>query len=176
MDQIATFLDSLPVIGVFFQLIGYLVVTVPVIAPIFVALAAPVALGALCGVMNERSGVVNIGIEGMMLSSAFTAFLVSALVAQAMGPTAPSPIFGATFAILIGVVAAIGMGMLVSLLHAWLSHLDPGRPDHQRDDHQHPRPRPDRLPQPADHHAEPAPRGRPLPAVRAARLPGRPAR
>jgi len=121
MDQIITFLDSLPVIGVLFQLIGYLVATMPEIAPIFVALAAPIALGALCGIMNERSGVVNIGIEGMMLSSAFAAFLAAALVAQAMGPTTPSPIFGATVPILVGVLAGIGAGMLVSVLHAWLS-------------------------------------------------------
>jgi general nucleoside transport system permease protein len=121
MDQIASFLDTLPVIGVVFQLIGYLVATMPDIAPIFVALAAPIALGALCGIMNERSGVVNIGIEGMMLSSAFAAFLAAALVAEAMGPTTPSPIFGATVPILVGVVAAIGVGMLVSALHAWLS-------------------------------------------------------
>ena len=121
MDQVASFLVSLPIVGVLFQLIGYLVATMPDIAPIFVALAAPIALGALCGIMNERSGVVNIGIEGMMLSSAFAAFLAAALVAQAMGPTTPSPIFGATVPILAGVVAAIGVGMLVSVLHAWLS-------------------------------------------------------
>jgi simple sugar transport system permease protein len=121
MDQISEFLVSLPVLGVFFQAIGYLVATVPEIAPIFVALAAPIALGALCGIMNERSGVVNIAIEGMMLSAAFTGFLAAALVAQAMGPTNPTAIFGATPAILLGVVAAIATGMLVSLLHAWLS-------------------------------------------------------
>ena len=94
----------------------------PDIAPIFVALAAPIALGALCGIMNERSGVVNIGIEGMMLSSAFTAFLVAALVAQAMGPTTPSPIFGATIPILVGVArGGRHAGCSCPLLHAWLS-------------------------------------------------------
>jgi ABC-type uncharacterized transport system permease subunit len=121
MDAIAAFLDSIPVLGVLFQLIGYLVATLPDIAPIFVALAAPIALGSLCGIMNERSGVVNIGIEGMMLSSAFAGFLVAGLAAQYAGAGAPSPIFGATGPILLGVLAAIGTGMLVSLLHAWLS-------------------------------------------------------
>jgi len=40
----------------------------------------PLILGALCGLMGERSGVINIGIEGQMLMAAFLAFLVMAVV------------------------------------------------------------------------------------------------
>lgn len=114
-------LYGIPILGVLFQFIGYVVEVTPGIAPIVLGLAAPIALGAMCGIMNERSGIVNIGIEGMMLSGAFGGFLAAGLVHQAMGPVDGWGIFGITPALMVGVLAAIGVAMLLSLLHAWLS-------------------------------------------------------
>jgi general nucleoside transport system permease protein len=111
---------SIPVLGVLFQFIGYVIDVTPGIAPIVIGLAAPIALGALCGIMNERSGVVNIGIEGMMLSAAFAGFIAAGLFQQAFGGDAWGP-FEITPALIVGVISAIVVAMLLSALHAWLS-------------------------------------------------------
>jgi ABC-type uncharacterized transport system permease subunit len=67
--------------------------------------ATPIALAALAGIYSERSGVVNIGIEGMMLMGAFVS-VVAASVTQNL---------------IIGVIAGILAGMLMGALHAVLS-------------------------------------------------------
>ena len=103
---------GIPVIGVLFQFIGYLIEVTPGIAPIVVGLAAPIALGAMCGIMNERSGIVNIGIEGMMLSAAFAAFLAAGLFQQAVGGEPSGGPFDATPALMLGVLAAVATAMV----------------------------------------------------------------
>ena len=39
--------------------------------------STPLVLGALCGMIGERSGIINIGIEGQMLMAAFIGFLAN---------------------------------------------------------------------------------------------------
>ena len=72
---------------------------------IAVTKATPLTLGALSGVFSERSGVVNIAIEGMMLSAAFFGFIAAAW----------------TGSLAIGLGAAVVTGGLLALLHAVLS-------------------------------------------------------
>jgi ABC-type uncharacterized transport system permease subunit len=67
--------------------------------------STPVILGALCGLICERSGIVNIGIEGQMLMAAFTAFLVSAFTGN----------------VYLALFVGIGTGMLLGLLLAFMS-------------------------------------------------------
>ncbi|MBO0794303.1 MAG: ABC transporter permease [Ktedonobacteraceae bacterium] len=67
--------------------------------------AALLLLPALGGVLSERSGVTNIGLEGMMLMGAFAG------VVGALG----------THSVLLGVLIAILAGALISLIHAVVS-------------------------------------------------------
>ncbi len=121
MDALMHALDALPVLGLLFQFLGYLVEELPFIAHGSVQLAIPICLAALTGVLCERSGVVNIGLEGIMLTCAFVGWIVGVVVAALIGPGTPTAIFGFTLPLLIALAAAIVAGMLVSLLHAWLS-------------------------------------------------------
>ena len=96
MDQ---FLYSIPIIGLVFEFVGYLIAILPAISPIILRAATPIAFAALCGVMCERSGVVNIGIEGTMLVSAFVGWTAGVYLAPILGTTA-GPFFGASAALI----------------------------------------------------------------------------
>jgi general nucleoside transport system permease protein len=60
-------------------LAGGAVVPVAFILGSALVLAVPIILGAMAGVMSERVGVVNIAIEGQLLTGAFMASVVSTL-------------------------------------------------------------------------------------------------
>jgi simple sugar transport system permease protein len=67
--------------------------------------STPLTLAALGGVMSERSGVVNIALEGIMLTGAFIGFVIASW----------------THNLWLGVVAAVISGMAIAALHAVLS-------------------------------------------------------
>jgi ABC-type uncharacterized transport system permease subunit len=113
-------LYGIPILGLFIQFVAYIIQIGPSIAPIVLAISVPLAFGALCGIMNERSGVVNIGIEGMMLMSAFFGFVAAGFAAGSVDFDRSGP-FGVTPPILLGVAVAVGVAVLLSVLHAWLS-------------------------------------------------------
>jgi simple sugar transport system permease protein len=113
-------LYGIPIIGILIQFVVYVVVQLPIIAPTIVAAATPITLGALCGFMNERSGVVNIGIEGMMLTGAFVAWWTASLANQILPPLGSGPL-GISLPLVIGLLTACAAGVAVSAVHAWLS-------------------------------------------------------
>ena len=67
--------------------------------------STPLILGALCGLIGERSGIINIGIEGQMLMAAFMSFLIASY-ANSIG---------------LGIVVGLLTGALLGLLLAFMS-------------------------------------------------------
>src|SRR5438132_981383 len=75
--------------------------------------AALLVLPALGGVISERSGVVNIAMEGMMLTGAFASVMIT-LAMHSLG-------VNNALSVILGVLAAIIAGGLMALIHALTS-------------------------------------------------------
>jgi ABC-type uncharacterized transport system permease subunit len=67
--------------------------------------ATPLIFGAMGGILSERSGVINIGLEGMMLIGAFFGIFGSDLLGSWV----------------LGVVVGVVAGALIGLVHAFVS-------------------------------------------------------
>ncbi len=80
-----------------------------------VRISVPYAAGALGGTLSERGGVVNIALEGIMLTAAFTFTTTSWWVQQGLGALDPAWISWAPW---FGLLAALCAGVLLSALHA----------------------------------------------------------
>ena len=78
--------------------------TVDIVRGTFIG-ALPLVFGALAGVLSERSGVVNVAIEGQLLAGAFGGALVGTLAASAW----------------IGLIAGMLGGVIIAALLAWFS-------------------------------------------------------
>ncbi len=76
--------------------------------------ATPIALGAYSGLFSERAGVVNIAIEGMMLTAAMTAQLAVRYIGWMETPLEP-------YILPVGVGVGVLTGVFLGWLHAVMS-------------------------------------------------------
>lgn len=87
------------------------------IFPYALAFTAPILITAIGGLISERSGVVNIGLEGLMIIGTFSGAYVIHLFAQGLDPGQGVSLGMVLVALLVSALA----GGLFSLLHAYAS-------------------------------------------------------
>ena len=103
-QRVLIILGSLVVLVILYSYLKTPVITEAVLASA-VRQATPLVLGAMCGLLGERAGIINIGIEGQMLLSAFVGFLVNVWTGN----------------LLMAVFAGVALGALLGLLLAFMS-------------------------------------------------------
>jgi simple sugar transport system permease protein len=91
----------------------------------------PLLIVALGGMFSERSGVVNIALEGIMIMGAFSSILFINIV-QSSGAALPPQLL-----LLLAVLIAAAVGVLVSMAHAYASINMKADQVPQRHGHQH---------------------------------------
>ncbi|MDN4482968.1 ABC transporter permease [Demequina lignilytica] len=86
-----------------------------------VVLAVPLVFGSLAGMLCERSGIINIAIEGQLLAGAFLAALVGGAVASATGSDAVGAYAGLIAAPLAG--ALVGAALTLFAVKYWVNQI-----------------------------------------------------
>ncbi|MGG3571264.1 ABC transporter permease [Bacillus gobiensis] len=79
-----------------------------IIVPATLVYSAPLILTALGGVFSERSGVINIGLEGLMIIGAFSGIVFNIFFAETFGSATPW----------VGLLVAMAAGGIFSLILA----------------------------------------------------------
>ena len=85
--------------------------TIVNIFPYAIALAVPLLITSLGGLYSERSGVVNIGLEGLMVVGGFASAVCAVSLYPSMGGGA----------VWVSLIVAMLVGAVFSLLHAFAS-------------------------------------------------------
>lgn len=89
--------------------------------------ATPLILGALCGVLCERAGVVNVSIEGQFLTAAFTAAVVGSITQSITAALIAAVVGGVLMASLLALFAIkylvdqVVLGVVLNLLAVGLT-------------------------------------------------------
>ncbi|MEZ4666340.1 MAG: ABC transporter permease [Anaerolineae bacterium] len=76
----------------------------------------PILLPSLGALISDRAGVINIGLEGMMLGAAFTGVVVSAYSQTWFGPEI-GQVIGPWLGLVAGVFVAVMMALLLGFFH-----------------------------------------------------------